>query len=72
MDLLKTMLENRKAAGVVERSAGLTMNPIEPPRKSLKAEIIEKKPKSHKKLKEHFEAIIERYCTESSSDEEYE
>ena len=71
MDLLKTMLENRKAGGIVERTAGPTLNPVAPPKKSLKAEIIEKKPKSHKKIKEYFEAIVERYCVEeSSSDEE--
>lgn len=69
MDLLKTMLENRKSSGATDRAPN-SLNPMAPPQMSLKQEIIEKKPKGHKKLKEHFEAIIERYCVESSSDEE--
>lgn len=69
MDLLKTMLENRKMNGVVEKTGKLTINPAEPPKKTLKQEIIEKKPK-HKKLKEYFESVVERYTDESSSDED--
>jgi hypothetical protein len=61
------MLENRKMNGIVEKTGKLTINPAE--RKSLKQEIIEKKPK-HKKLKEYFEGVIERYVDEDESESE--
>ena len=66
MDLLKTMLENRKVNNVSEKVGTMTINPAES-RKSAKQEIIEKKPK-HKKLKEHFESIIVRYTDEDDED----
>ena len=54
------MLENRKVNHIVEKTGHMTINPTAPPEKSLKQEIIEKKPK-HKKLKEYFEGLVERY-----------
>ena len=70
MDLLRTMIENRKASGIPSNHVPTLGSLPTPAAVSLKQEIIEKKPKSHKKLKEHFEAIIERYCVESDSEED--
>jgi len=60
MDLLKTMLENRKVNNITDK-AGITHT-------STKQEIIEKKPK-HKKLKEYFESIVERCIEEEDEDD---
>ena len=59
LQLLKNMVANRAH-----------MTPLPTPDTTIsKRTIIEEKPK-HKKLKEYFEALIERVCDENSSGEE--
>lgn len=60
MDLLKTMLQNRKVNTVASTVGNMSLGP---PQKSQKQEIIDSKPK-HKKLKEYFESVIERCVDE--------
>jgi hypothetical protein len=73
MDLIKTMLQNRKSAGMTPTIKGTNTIAVVPSdeRNSLRAmkrNIIEKKP-GKKVIKEYFEAVVEQLC-ESSSDEE--
>ena len=63
MDLLKTMLENRKVNNITDKAGKMTITHT-----STKQEIIEKKPK-HKKLKEYFETIVERCIEEEDEDD---
>jgi hypothetical protein len=63
MDLLKTMLENRKVNHITDKAGKMTITHT-----STKQEIIEKKPK-HKKLKEYFETIVERCIEEEDEDD---
>ena len=67
MDLLRMMSANRQTNGITSQMATVSITPPTP--KSSKQEIIEKKPK-HKKLREHFEAIVERVCSENESESE--
>jgi hypothetical protein len=79
MDLLKSMMENRKARGmdglVLETTTKLTLK--DKPKvdegefgtKKYRRYIIENKPKK-KKVAEHLQAIIDDECV-SSSEEEY-
>jgi hypothetical protein len=69
MDLLKTMIANRQAQGITNKMASTTISSPAQSRKSSKHEIIEKKPK-HKKVKVHFESIIDRACDENESESE--
>lgn len=74
MDLLRMMSANRQTNGITSKMATVSLGTSPgftgpPTPKSLKQEIIEKKPK-HKKLREHFEAIIERVCSENESESE--
>jgi hypothetical protein len=61
------MSANRQTNGITSKMATVSITPPTP--KSSKQEIIEKKPK-HKKLREHFEAIVERVCSENESESE--
>lgn len=75
MDLLKNMMANRQAAGLVPqpkanqlpRPASSNEKPA-PGTKAMKHYIIAKKPKG-KAVKEHFEAIIAQECESSSESE---
>ena len=74
MDLLKTMISNRQAQGLVEQTKPnelpkpRTTEKPAPGTKAMRKYIIDKKPKK-KDVKEHFEMIIAQEC-ESSSEEE--
>lgn len=69
MDLLRTMKANREASGITAQMKSMSIGGLPSPQKmSLKAEIIEKKPK-HKKVKEYFEQIVQRACDENSESE---
>jgi len=62
MDLLKTMLENRKAQGLTSKAIP-NIHGLPSPGNDSKADIIENKPKK-KVVMEHFKSLIERYCNE--------
>lgn len=77
MDLLKTMISNRQAQGLMVEQT----KPNELPKpvgkqekpaygtKAMRKYIIDKKPKK-KDVKEHFEMIIAQECESSSEEEE--
>ena len=72
MDLIKTMLQNRKSAGMTATVKGTNTIAVVPSDeksslRAMKQNIIEKKP-GKKVVKEYFETLIEHLC--ESSDEE--
>lgn len=80
MDLLRTMMANRQAQGIVNDPKPAPQRGKKAPPKSERAKqheggsksmrhfIIEEKP-SKKVVREHFESLVEKECA-SSSDEE--
>lgn len=79
MDLLRSMIANRQAQGIVHdpkpaRESGKKVSKVEksrekePGSKSMRHFIIEEKP-SKKVVREHFKAIIEQECA-SDTDED--